>query len=290
MIPPAFPEFKPVGLEDKFFVNDLTARFPPETCEINFANLFIWRHFERSKLTLINGNLCVLCQPSSEPAYFLPPVGDSAIRETVETCLTFAPRLSRVPESFILKHGSGFNCEPDRDNYDYVYRVDDLIHLKGRKYDGKRNRIRKFEKGHTFDYLKLLPENLPDCLRLADRWLESKAADNPESISVWRSVIREACDNFGELRLAGGAIVLDGTIAAFSVGGRLAADTAVIHLEIVQPGCDGLSQLMNREFIRNEWSDSVYINREQDNGIPGLRRAKLSYHPDQLVKKYNLRA
>jgi hypothetical protein len=288
MIPPPFPEFKPVGLEDKSFINDLTARFPPETCEINFGNLFIWRHFERSKLTLINGNLCVLCQPPSEPAYFLPPIGDKAIRETIETCLAFVPRLSRVPESFILKHGSGFNCEPDRDNYDYVYRADDLIQLKGRKYDGKRNRIRKFERSHTFDYLKLIPENLTGSLQLADRWLESKAPDDPESISVWRSVIQEACDNFSELRLAGGAIVLDGKIAAFSVGGRLTADTAVIHLEIVEPGCDGLSQLMNREFIRNEWSDCVYVNREQDNGIPGLRRAKLSYHPDHVVKKYHV--
>jgi hypothetical protein len=289
MTPPSFPEFKPVGLEDRAFVIDLTARFPPETCEVNFGNLLIWRHFERSKLSLINGNLCILCQPSSEPAYFLPPVGETAIKETVEACLAFAPRLSRVPESFILKHGAGLKCEPDRDNHDYVYRVDDLIHLKGRKYDGKRNRIRKFERSHAFDYLKLRPEHLADCLRLADRWLESKAANNPGSVPVWRSVIQEACDNFGELRFAGGAIVLEGEIAAFSIGGKLTADTAVIHIEIVRPGCDGLSQLMNREFVRNEWSDCLYVNREQDNGIPGLRRAKLSYHPDHLVKKYDVR-
>jgi hypothetical protein len=288
MTPPPFPEFKPVGLEDRDFVNDLTGRFPPEACEINFGNLFIWRHFEQSKLSLINGNLCILCEPPAEPAYFLPPVGETAIKETVEECLAFAPRLSRVPESFISQYGTGLRGEPDRDNYDYVYRVGDLIHLRGRKYDGKRNRIRKFERSHFFDYLKLRPEHLEDCLRLADKWLESKAANDPETVPVWRSVIREACDNFGELRFAGGAIILEGEIAAFSIGGKLTADTAVIHIEIVRPACDGLSQLMNREFARNEWSDCLYINREQDNGIPGLRRAKLSYHPDHMVKKYDI--
>ncbi len=288
MIPPSFPEFKLVGLDDRDFINDLTTRLPAEACEANFANLFIWRHFEHSKLSLIHGNLCILCEPPSEPAYFLPPIGETLIRETVEASLAFAPRLSRVPESFVLNHGAGLRCEPDRDNYDYVYRVDDLIHLKGRKFDGKRNRIRKFERNHAFNYLKIRPQHLGDCLRLADQWLESKSANDPATSTVWKSVIRETCDNFEELGLAGGAIVLGGKIAAFSIGGKLTSDTAVIHIEIVRPGYDGLNQLMNREFVRNEWSNYLYVNREQDNGIPGLRRAKLSYHPHHLVKKYDI--
>ncbi|MBM3284613.1 MAG: hypothetical protein FJY81_01945, partial [Candidatus Aminicenantes bacterium] len=77
---PRFPEFKLAGLEDREILSDFICRFPSEACEMNFANIFIWRNFERPKLTTINGNLCILCEPPSEPAYFLPPLGDARMR------------------------------------------------------------------------------------------------------------------------------------------------------------------------------------------------------------------
>jgi len=285
---PRFPEFKLIGLEDQSLFTAAIARAPHEACEINFANIFLWRHFERSKLTTIDGNLCVFCEPSQEPAYFLQPIGDREIDGTIRTCLSFAPRISRVDEGFAMKYGGSFRSELDRDNFDYVYRTEDLAGLKGKKYDGKRNRIRKFERHHTYAYSRLSPEHLPGCHELLAMWLEAKAGSDGFLANVWRAIIEEGLTRPDELGLRGGVFEVGGRIAAFSLGTELSPKTAVIPIEIVDPACEGLSQLVNREFVRREWAGFHFINREQDNGIPGLRRAKTSYHPHHFVKKYNI--
>jgi uncharacterized protein len=285
---PRFPEFKLLGLEDRDLVTAALSRQPAEVCELTFANLFIWRQFERSKFTFIHDNLCLLCEPPSEPAYFLQPVGEEKIAETLVLCLSFAPRLSRVSAAFALRHCCSFRCEPDRDNFDYVYEAADLISLQGKKFDGKRNHIRRFEKAHAYAYQKLTEAHLTGCQELLDEWLAAKAANGASVSGSWQQVIREACTHLDRLGLAGGVIETGGRVAAFTIGGRLNPETAVIHIEIVHPSYDGLSQLINREFIRHQWADCRYINREQDCGIAGLRRAKLSYYPHHLVEKYNI--
>lgn len=285
---PRFPEFKIIELDDRNVLAAAIARHPSEVCELHFANIFPWRHFEHSKLTVVNGNICILCEPPSEPAYFLQPIGESEIEGTLRTCLSFAPRLSRIEESFAAIYGGPYRCELDRDNFDYVYLSEDLITLKGKKYDGKRNRIRKFERTYAYDYRRLSRDDLPGCRELLVRWLELKAGSDGFLGDVWREVIEEELAYSDELGLRGGVFEVSGRVAAFSLGARLTPETAVIPIEIVDPSCDGLSQIVNREFVRREWADFRFINREQDNGIPGLRSAKTSYHPHHLVKKYNI--
>jgi hypothetical protein len=288
MILPRFPEFKLLGLEDRDLVSDAIARRPSEVCELTFANLFIWRQVERPRFTLIHNNLCILCEPPTEPAYFLPPVGGQKIAETLSICLSAAPRISRAPADLIQRHGGPYRCEPDRDNFDYVYRTEDLITLQGKKYDGKRNHIRRFERSHSYQYARLAAGQREGCRALLDEWLAVKAANGDSITGSWKRVIQEAFAHLDQLELVGAVIETDGRIVAFSIGGRLNPDTAVIHIEIVHPDYDGLSQLINREFVRREWSDCRFINREQDCGISGLRRAKLSYSPHHLVEKYNI--
>ena len=285
---PQFPEFKFIELEDAGVLAERIGRHPSEVCEFHFANIFPWRHYERSKLTAINGNLCILCEPTSEPAYFLQPIGDNDLEATIRTCLSFAPRISRAEESFAARYGRSFRCDADRDNFDYVYLTEDLIGLKGKKYDGKRNRIRKFEKSFSYEYEPLFSEHLSGCRELLARWIELKAGSDGFLANLWREVIEEGLTQFPEIGLKGGVFRVAGRVAAFSLGTRLTSETAVIPIEIVDPGYDGLSQLVNREFVRREWAGFRFINREQDNGIAGLRRAKTSYHPHHFVKKYNI--
>jgi hypothetical protein len=286
--PPLFPEFKSIELEDGNLLAEAIARHPSEICEMHFANIFPWRHFERSKLTAINDNLCILCQPPSEPAYFLQPIGGNDIEGTLRTCLSFAPRLSRVEESFAARYGGSYRCELDRDNFDYVYLSEDLSSLKGRKFDGKRNRIRKFENSYAYNYGRLSQDHLPGCRELLSRWLEVKAGSDGFLGNVWREVIEEGLTHSEQLGVQGGVFEVGGRVAGFSLGTKLTPEMAVISIEIVDPRYDGLNQLVNREFIRREWSGCRYINREQDNGILGLRRAKTSYHPVRFVRKYNI--
>jgi hypothetical protein len=284
---PSFPEFKPVGLEDRPLISKFIMAHPSDACEVNFTNIFIWRHFERSRYTLIRSNLCVLCEPPDEPPYFLQPLGAADLEATIRDCLDIAPRLSRVPEDFVIKHCRGLGHEADPDNFDYVYRTDDLIQLRGKKYDGKRNRIRKFEKSHQFRYLRLTPGLVDGCRTLFEEWFSGKASHEP-AIRAERAAILEALAAFELLGLIGGAIEVDRKIVAFSMGEKLTSNTAVIHIEIANPEFPGLAQLINREFIRNEWSSFEFVNREQDVGMPGLRRAKCSYYPHHLVRKYTI--
>jgi hypothetical protein len=285
---PVFPDLKPVGLEDKDPIAGYLERFPPEVCELNFANIFIWRAIEKPRWTVIHGHLCILMEPPGEQPFVLPPVGAAPFQETIKACLTLAPRISRVPESMVRGLGPDFQSEPDPGNFDYVYRGADLAELKGKKYDGKRNRIHKFEREHNYRYIEVGENRLVDCRRLLDEWLEAKAG-NGWDLGAQRAVVGETLSHFAELGLKGGGIEVEGRLAAFSIGARLNPDTAVIMIEIVDPGFDGLAQLMNREFVRNAWSGLAAINREQDLGIDGLRKAKRSYHPDHLVKKFNVR-
>jgi hypothetical protein len=136
--------------------------------------------------------------------------------------------------------------------------------------------------------LRLTADHLHGCRLLFEKWLEAKPSSEGAFLNVWRHVIEEALTHFTELDLSGGVIETDGRIAAFSIGEKLSSDTAVIHIEIVDPHSEGLPQLINREFTKNEWAGFRFINREQDVGSPGLRRAKMSYHPHHLVKKYDI--
>ncbi|MCR4395844.1 MAG: phosphatidylglycerol lysyltransferase domain-containing protein [Candidatus Saccharicenans sp.] len=288
---PNFPELKPAELSDRDEVQRYLDRFPPEICELTFANIYIWRHWERPRLTRIYGNLGVLCQPPAEPAYFLEPVGDNRLEETVEACLSLAPRLSRVSESFLEKVRLPHQIKEDRDNFDYVYLTAELAALQGKKYDGKRNLIKKFEKNYRAEIRPLTEPDLAGCLELVERWEAESPEENRVADDLTRAAstaIREALFNFSALELGGMVAIIDDRVQGFCLGEALNPQTVVVHVELANRQIAGLHQYMNRECARTIWKEFVYVNREQDAGIPGLRRSKLSYQPHRLVKKFDI--
>lgn len=280
--PPKYPKFKLVDIKDRELFGKFSKKFPPEGGELTFANTFLWRRFDHAEFSLIHGNLCLLLKPINEPAFFLPPWGEMEIEKTLEICLRDAPRLSRVPEWFVKKYCGHLRAEPDRDNFDYVYLSRDLSELKGKRYDGKRNRIRKFTRHYPYKYARLTPAGLKGCGSLFEEWIRGKSAQR----TIWEELVR----NYDGLGLTGGTIVSRDKIVAVTIGEKLNEETAIIYFEIAHPGLGGLAQLMNQEFVQNEWAGLTYINREQDMGLPGLRTAKLSYHPHHFVKKFNVYA
>ncbi len=284
---PAFPDFKPVGLEDRAVFEDYLGRQPFEVCEMSFANIFIWKDSEHPRWTTLNGALCVLVEPDFEDPYVLPPVGGERTAETVAACLDVAPRLSRVPEDFAAQYGAGLKIEEDPGNFDYVYLRQDLAELKGKRYDGKRNRVRKFESTFAHEYHDLTRADVPGCFRLLEDWFEEKR-NGDLYMRAERTAILQALASFERLDLRGGVVKVGGRVEAFTMGGRLTPDMAVIPIEIANPGLVGLAQWINREFVVRAWPDAAFINREQDMNVEGLRKAKLSYQPSRLVKKYNL--
>jgi len=287
MSEPVFPRLKPVGLDDRPLIEDYLRRFPSEACELNFANIFIWRNSEKPRYTLLNGNLCLFLEPDFEPPYALPPLGRTAVRETVTACLDLAPRLGRVTEDIVGELGDGFCVEEDRDNFDYVYLASDMAGLCGKKFDGKRNRIKKFETSCAHANIELDACHLDACRRLFEEWFGGKNHD--PYLRAEKDAILEGLAHYETLGLLGAAVLVDGRVRAFTYGTPLAPGTAVIQVEIADPAIPGLAQYINREFIRRAWRDARFVNREQDVGVPGLRKAKLSYQPCRLVRKFNVR-
>lgn len=287
MNPPCFPVFKPLSLEDRPVIEDILSRHPSPSCEMNFANLYIWRNSEHPRWTVLNGNLCILVEPDFEPPYVLPPAGEGDLEDTAARCLAVAPRLSRVPEETAARLSALFSVEPDPANFDYVYLAEDLGKLCGKAYDGKRNRIKKFEAENHHEYRPMAPGDRQDCRRLLEAWFEEKG-DDGLYLKAEKEAILEALSCFDILGLRGGVVIAGGKLKAFAIGTPLTPDTAVIQIEIADSSVPGLAQWINREFVRREWSGFRFINREQDLGLPGLRRAKQSYHPHHLVKKVNV--
>lgn len=281
--------FKPVELVDKPILEDWFRRFPPVVCELSFPNIFIWRRSEHSAYAIINDNLCLLVQPDFEPAYFLPPLGKSNLVQTVATCLEIVPRLSRVPEEMVKLLGESFWIEEDPDNADYIYKTEDLAELKGKRFDGKRNRIKKFERSVNSQYVRLTQEHFHGCRELLEKWYRERESENGTGFFVAaRQAVEEAFRFYETLNFVGAAIIINGKVEAFTVASELSSDTAVIHFEFTSSAYPGLNQFINREFVRRELGAYAFINREQDLGLPGLRKYKLSYHPIDLVKKFNV--
>jgi len=288
MIPsvPSFPDFRKIALADKELFGTYFSEHPQETSELTFTNFYIWRDCDRSQMTSVNGNICVAAKPENEPPYFFMPFGENRIEETIKTCLSYIPRFSRLPEKFVKAHfegKSGYKIEPVRNDLDYVYRSADLVALKGKKYDGKRNKIKRFLKNNIPIYQKLTGDIVPDCLYLFSKWSKSRAAG-----ICFDAPIKEALKNMSDLGLEGAVVKINGKVEAFTMGEALNDDTAMIYIEVADPDIDGLPQYVNQQFVKNEWGHFTYINREQDMGDAGLRRAKLSYHPCKLVNKYDV--
>ena len=273
-------------MADKGSFDEYFSKHPHESSELTFTNFFIWRDCDRSQLTSINGDICVIARPETELPYYFEPFGENNIEGTIDICLSDIPRFSRVSEKFVKEHfqgKAGYKIEPVRDNADYLYNTEDLVALKGKKYDGKRNKIKRFLKNNIPIYQELSEELVPDCLKLLAKWGKSKAPavclDEP---------VKEALRNLSGLGLEGAAVKINGRVEAFTVGEALNNDTAVVYIEVANSDIDGLAQYINQQFCKNAWSRLTYINREQDLGDAGLRRAKLSYHPVKLIDKYDV--
>lgn len=293
---PKFPEFFDISLDyqrefDRFFL-----KYKPEISEYTFTNLYVWRRARPIKFSLLDDQLCILAQKGENNFYFMPPIGEGDICKTVKLLFDYAeknnfdPSLKRVPES--MANGlvnCGFNSELDRDNSDYIYLVDDLASLSGRRFDGKRNRIKKCISENNPEYYPMTADIVELCLELQTTWCNIRQCKLDSGLAEEDIAIKEIFSLMDILPVFGGVIFINGKIEAFTIAERLNDATAVIHFEKANPEIDGLYQLINYWFCQNALKDYTYVNREQDLGIEGLRRAKQSYYPYKILDKYTIK-
>jgi hypothetical protein len=134
----------------------------------------------------------------------------------------------------------------------------------------------------------ITPETVPECLAMQDRWCAARDCKTEPGLCGEYQAIEETLNHYKELNLTGGAIRIEGNIEAFAVGEALNPSTAVCHFEKAMPQFQGLAQVVNQWFTKNNLGDFAYVNREQDLGISGLRKAKESYFPDHMVEKVRI--
>ena len=180
----------------------------------------------------------------------------------------------------------GYVVQPDRGNFDYVYSGEKLRTLAGKKLHGKRNHINRFlEENSSWEYVEIDGSMLEECVSVYNEWCQSRGEDETDCVGE-ACAIRAGITHMKTLGLVGGGIRIGGMLVAFTLAERIDSEMAVVHIEKADGKINGLYPFINQQFVTRELSDVAWINREEDMGIEGLRTAKLSYHPDRMIEKY----
>ncbi|MBQ6204606.1 MAG: DUF2156 domain-containing protein [Prevotella sp.] len=275
-------------------------------CNYNFANLVGWQFLFGTELCMLENTVVLRYTFDGQRAYMVCTL-EALSLELVEALLddskgdltligledSQVEQLSmiRSAEGRLLPRGRkngqwSISVEPLRDQYDYIYRRTNLATLHGRHLDAKRNHIHRFRAEHPdFEYRPLTPEFFDECRRLTEIWQEEKGGS--DTIDAEKQVMETIFSNWYALGMIGGSIFVDGRMVAFTYGSAVTTDTFDVCVEKANRHVEGAFAIINQQFAEHLPEQYVYLNREEDMGISGLRQAKLSYHPEILLT-YNV--
>ena len=287
-------EFRAPLITDKQRIKEILAQTSQTACEFCFGNIFIWSPIYGSELSMCQHFL--ICRSTdNKPSYSIPK-GDGDYRHCIEALREEANSQGNnlelyaitEPEKEMLEQlmPGKFSFIESRHNFDYVYSVEELATLPGKKFHSKRNHISYFEKNNDWSYEGITKDNLQDCLEMNHKWVEENLKRNPNGLGKEETAILRAFENFDLLDFKGGLIRANGEVVAYTMGERLNENTFCTHIEKAFADIRGAYPIINREFAKNSLTEYKFVNREEDMGIEGLRKAKLSYNPVTLVKKY----
>lgn len=290
---PEFPDSREIVLEDKPLFDAALAADPPELSAYTFTNIYAWRESYDTRLSRV-GDCLLVHYKRDRLSVCLAPLGAGCARDAIEeafentgdTPIEFAYLPAVIARQF--RGDGGYTLSIDRDNWDYLYSSSDLIDLPGRRYDGKRNWLAR-AKSRPHEYVVMDRGLADECHEFAERWCEDRRCEEVDGLRREKCAVFQMLMNFEALGISGGAIRMDGEIVAFSLAEALNPETLVIHVEKADANTEGLYQLINNEFCVHEAKQFKFVNREQDLGVPGLRKAKESYHPVRLVECWRLR-
>lgn len=297
-----------ITIEERPVLEEYLRGFEYGTSGLSFTSLYMWRNINNFSWQIIGDYLCIaglshLELETKEPFLF-PPLTNTgtydskSLNETIREAkrifeakgYKFSIRLMPFRMMDILESAcpGEFRFFDDRPNYDYVYRTQDLIDLKGREYHSKKNHLNYFLNHYRYEYVTLTSAMADKAMQFIREFNERKNLPEHE-MELLRMEERAMVDVFNNLEAVGylaAAIIIDEKIEALSIGGRINRNTVTVHVEKANTAYRGLYQLINNEFCKHVASNVKYINREEDMGIPGLRKAKLSYKPVKLVESH----
>lgn len=286
-------DFKPVRLEDRTWMSPILAESGLIASENAFGTLWIWAETYNNRVALANNTLFV-SSGSHQLSYHFPMGGDlkQALTMLLEDSCVRGQRFrlwganpEQIKQIEEVMPGK-FSYRHDRSSSDYIYHSADLIELAGRKFHRKRNHLARFKRAYTYEYEDITPENIAQCVAVERQWLELTESDGPSGLDREDCALKRSLANFQELGFRGGLIRIEGQPVAFTLGEEINPTCFLVHFEKALEGYDGLYTAINQEFAARNLARYQYINREEDLGIEGLRKAKLSYYPALLVEKH----
>ncbi len=287
-------QFDQIQLEQQQDYLKLLSKCPQQSSDYSFSNLFGWA--EEYDLTWAWQDGLVWIRQSKPVQQCWAPIGPW---KSVNWADTFDRKcekglgITRVPEELAdmwrSSVGDRIKIEEERDNWDYLYSISELVELSGNRFHKKKNLVNQFKKKYNFTYEPLGPDMIDPAMAMQADWCNWRDCESSDVLSAENRSVHKVLANWEELTgLIGGVLMVDGMIVAYTIAEKLSSDTIVIHYEKGCPDFKGVYQAINQMFLENLEGDFQWVNREQDLGEQGLRKAKLSYNPVGFLKKYRV--
>lgn len=290
-------EFKTPQLTDRDWAAPLMAAEQCIASHCNFANLYLWSRAFCQKIARLDDRLLIeFCKGFAYPAGYGPlePALDALKERAGERGipLTLVGVTPGQRERLETEFPGRFTFEEDRDGWDYVYDINRLADLGGKKLHAKRNHIHRFDdRFPDWMFEPIGRDNLQECLDMENRWAAARHGDEEGADILHEETVAviEALYQMEALGMEGGLIRAEGNIVAFSLASRTKEDCFDVHFEKAYGDIQGAYTVINREMarmLRDRHPEVKWLNREDDLGLEGLRKAKLSYYPDILLEKF----
>ncbi|MCM1114730.1 MAG: phosphatidylglycerol lysyltransferase domain-containing protein [Clostridium sp.] len=285
--------FNKPKIEDKLWVDECFKYANSYNCEYTFGNLFVWATAYRTEIAHYKDFMICRWGRQGEYKYSLP-IGQGDFKSAVDEIIDDAENNHIQLEiygvtsnyKYLLEefYPNQFSYQYDEGNFDYIYSVEKMAQLKGKKYHGKRNHITNFKKNNpNWSFEEISSSNINDCIELHTKWIENHDEDSDYSFEF--EAVLTAFENYEKLGFAGGLLKIDGKAVAYTMGERQSDDLFVTHFEKAPADIQGAYPIINQEFTRNCLMGYKFVNREEDLGLEGLRKAKMSYNPEILLEK-----
>lgn len=298
-----------ISIDNREILEKYLNGYEYKTSGLSFSAQYMWRDINKFSWDMVGEYMCIsgishleLEEGIELPFMFPPLTADGeyhkdALRETIYKSKEYFekkghPFSLRLVPFHVMEIIKGAVPEmhfiDDRPNYDYIYLTQDLIELKGKAFHGKKNHLNYFKKTYEYEYVKLTSDMADDAMKFISDFNKRKdvPAHEMELLKMEEEAMEDVFRNIEAVGYSAGAILIDGSIEAIAIGGKLGKKTITEHVEKANVEYRGLYQAINNEFCKNVAAKAKYINREEDMGIPNLRKAKLSYKPVKLLEKY----
>ena len=287
--------FRPITAADADLLRSFTMESKCMNCDMNVANLCAWQFLYHTEYAVVEGFLVLRFVLDGHVTY-MKPIGKGDLRPVLELLMADARSLGdtlRVAcvcpcaQALMDESMPGvFTYTINRDKSDYLYLREKLVTLSGKKLQPKRNHVSKFKRTYpNYEYRPLTPDLVPDCIRLGEEWCRTNDSCMQYAMQAEQKMIAYALQHIDELHIVGGTLFVEGKMVAFTFGARINAEAFDVCVEKADTSYEGAYAMINNEFVSRLPEDVVYINREEDLGLEGLRKAKLSYYPDLILDK-----